>query len=161
MSSNPSQATSFLLFPTKVITFEPGNIFELIWYSEWPLVGSMVLEFVRCFLFCWDISMKAKIQPFWRLNLSVSLWFEAFSIIILLVTQYFVWDLTNIVFQYKVRPHIGSFLYKSTTNHGWTSKKLAFIFNALWFLELYYYCLQFPWKCIARKSFWHRKESQK
>ena len=21
----------------KVITFEPGNIFELIWYSEWPL----------------------------------------------------------------------------------------------------------------------------
>mgnify|MGYP001184643198 CR=1 FL=1 len=22
----------------KVITFEPGNIFELTWYSEWPLV---------------------------------------------------------------------------------------------------------------------------
>ena len=23
----------------KVITFEPCNIFELIWYSEWPLVA--------------------------------------------------------------------------------------------------------------------------
>ena len=22
----------------KVITFEPGNIFELTWYSEWPLL---------------------------------------------------------------------------------------------------------------------------
>ena len=38
MSSNSSQATSFLFFSTKVITFEPGNIFVLIWYSEWPLV---------------------------------------------------------------------------------------------------------------------------
>ena len=38
MSSNPSQATSFLFFSTKVITFKPCNIFELIWYSEWPLV---------------------------------------------------------------------------------------------------------------------------
>ena len=24
----------------KVITFEPGNIFELTWYSEWPLTDS-------------------------------------------------------------------------------------------------------------------------
>jgi len=25
----------------KVITFEPGNIFELVWYSEWPLPVSV------------------------------------------------------------------------------------------------------------------------
>ena len=27
-----------------MITFEPGNIFELIWYSEWPLATSLPLK---------------------------------------------------------------------------------------------------------------------
>ena len=39
---NPSQATSFLFSSTKVITFKPSNIFELIWYSEWPLDSSFL-----------------------------------------------------------------------------------------------------------------------
>ena len=28
----------------KVITFEPGNIFELTWYSEWPLPECRILK---------------------------------------------------------------------------------------------------------------------
>ena len=35
MSLNPSQATSFLFFSTKMITFVLWNIFEWIWYSEY------------------------------------------------------------------------------------------------------------------------------
>ena len=37
VSSNPSQATSFLFFSTTMITFVLCNIFELIWYSEFIL----------------------------------------------------------------------------------------------------------------------------
>ena len=35
--SQPGNLFSF--FSTKVITFKTCNIFELIWYSEWPLTG--------------------------------------------------------------------------------------------------------------------------
>ena len=45
VSSNPSQATSFLFFSTKMITFVLCNIFELIWYSEFILVN----EIRKCF----------------------------------------------------------------------------------------------------------------
>ena len=31
----------------KVITFEPGNIFELTWYSEWPLVLSLAYSTMK------------------------------------------------------------------------------------------------------------------
>ena len=44
VSSNPSQATSFLSFSTKMITFVLCNIFELILYSEFILT-----EVVRTF----------------------------------------------------------------------------------------------------------------
>ena len=42
VSSNPSLATSFLFFSTKMITFVLCNIFEWIWYSEFILYTSIL-----------------------------------------------------------------------------------------------------------------------
>ena len=44
VSSNPSQATSFLFFSTKMITFVVCKIFELIWYSEFILAHSFSIQ---------------------------------------------------------------------------------------------------------------------
>ena len=46
MSSNLSQATSFLFFSTKMITFMLCNIFELIWYSEF-ILGTSKLRAIK------------------------------------------------------------------------------------------------------------------
>ena len=43
-------------------------------------------------------AMKAKMWSFQSHNLTVSMWFEAFWIIVILVTQFFVEELTNIAF---------------------------------------------------------------
>ena len=38
---------SFKCHNIKVITFEPGNIFELTWYSEWPLLIQLYYSIVK------------------------------------------------------------------------------------------------------------------
>ena len=49
--------------------------------------------------------MKAEIQPFRRLNLTVSMWLEAFSIIIEL-SHKILWEEFKIKTNHKVRPGI-------------------------------------------------------
>ena len=49
MSSNPNQATSFLFFSTKMITFVLCNICECIWYSEF-ILRKVALNVLRLFV---------------------------------------------------------------------------------------------------------------
>ena len=61
MSSNPIQATSFLFFSTKKITFVLFNIFEWIWYSEFILVNCVDI---------WVYSIKSYIKALFKLPYS-------------------------------------------------------------------------------------------
>ena len=61
--------------------------------------------------------MKAEIQPFRRLNLTVSMWLEAFSIIIEL-SHKILWEEFRIKTNHKGRPRIAAFQYYSSKDHG-------------------------------------------
>ena len=60
--------------------------------------------------------MKAEIQPFRRLNLTVSMWLEAFSIIIEL-SHKILWEEFRIKTNHKGRPRIAAFQYYSSKDH--------------------------------------------
>ena len=62
--------------------------------------------------------MKAEIQPFRRLNLTVSMWLEAFSIIIEL-SHKVLWEEFRIKTNHKGRPQIAAFPYYSSKDHGY------------------------------------------
>ena len=60
--------------------------------------------------------IKAEIQPFRRLNLTVSIWLEAFSIIIEL-SHKILWEEFRIKTNHKGRPRIAAFQYYSSKDH--------------------------------------------
>ena len=60
--------------------------------------------------------MKVEIQPFRRLNLTVSVWLEAFLIIIEL-SHKILWEEFRIKTNHKGRPRIAAFQYHSSKDH--------------------------------------------
>ena len=75
--------------------------------------------------------MKAEIQPFRRLNLTVSMWLEAFSIIIEL-SHKILWEEFRIKTNHKGRPRIAAFQYYSSKDHGPTCLKNLLKFDSNW-----------------------------
>ena len=61
--------------------------------------------------------LKAEIQPFRRFNLTVSMWLEAFSIIIEL-SHKILWEEFRIKTNHKGRPHIAVFQYYTLKTMG-------------------------------------------
>ena len=62
--------------------------------------------------------MKAEIQPFRRLNLTVSMWLEAFSIIIEL-SHKILWEEFRIKTNHKGRLRIAAFQSYNSKDYGW------------------------------------------